>query len=151
MWSTALSSSQANMTITVNFVAPMKAEPNQVSPSGMLKVIVVDNAGASQTVAPATVDQMGSMTATAAATLNNVPANSLSFLAVDYWNSYSTPPAVPAGQFILDNVNNQGENDTWTMSDAPVSSAGPLTLSQTITDNNYPTDNWHAVAWAVTP
>ena len=152
VWSTVVPASQSNMTITVNFVAPMKAEPTQVSPSGMLHVIVVDGAGSSQTVTPTTEDQLGSMTSTVAATVNGVPANALVFMAVDYWNSYSTPPAVPAGQAVIGNINNQGENDTWTVSDATApSAAGPAMLSQTITDTTDTTDNWHAVAWAVTP
>ncbi len=97
---------------------------------------------------------MSPMTATASATINNVPANSLAFMAVDYWNSYSTPPSTPSGQSIIGNINNQGETDTWTTSaiTSPTASGpSPVTLSQTITDPSHPTDNWHAVAWVVTP
>jgi len=152
LWTTTIPTAQTNMQISVNFAAPMKAEPNQVSPSGLLKVIVVDNAGTTQTVVPSAVDQMSSKTSTATATINNVPANSLAFMTVDYWNSYSTPPSVPSGQTVVGNVNNQGETDTWTVSDITTSgSSGPVTLTQNITDSGHPTDNWHAVAWAVTP
>lgn len=154
VWTTTVPAAQQNTSFTVNFAQPMKAEPSQVSPSGLLQVIVVDNAGASQTVNPVAVDQLNSMTTTASATVNSVPANSLVFMAVDYWNSYSTPPSTPTGQSVIGNINNRGETDTWTVSDTSsptISGPQPVTLSQTIADLSRPSDNWHAIAWAVTP
>lgn len=134
---------QAGIKVTAQFNGPTK---NVVAPVGLMQVLVVDHARASQATAASQAAWNVTGTSAPSATVTTTAAKSLVFAVFDNWDS-STTPSVPAGQTIASIVQNDADRDAYWLQARTAATAVPtaVTMNATAPSNIH----WHEIAWEI--